>query len=97
MEDNRKFIKCTVMWRWDGEAGKHIVVGVPKTKSAHLFNPTGAKIFFLCDGKHTIENIIQILNDEYPQATERIKDDVLRFLDYLTALDVIRSDISAKV
>ena len=90
MEDNRKFLMRNVKWRWDGEEGKHILVGVPKTKSAHLLNPTGAKIFSLCNGKRTVEDITQILIEEFPQATERIRSDVLRFFDYLVALDIVQ-------
>jgi len=90
MKDNRKFARRNIMWRWDGDAGKHILVGVPKTSSAHLFNPVGAKIFFLCDGNHTVESIIDMLEEEFPFAVERIRKDVLSFLDYLILLDVVQ-------
>jgi hypothetical protein len=89
VEDNRKFLRRNILWRWDGEEAKHILVGVPKTRSAHLFNPTGAKIFYLCDGEHTVENIIEILKTEFPQATDRLQNDVLSFIEYLVSLDVV--------
>lgn len=90
MENNTKFIRRDVMWRWDGEEGKHILVGVPRTKSAHILNPVGAQIFFLCDGEHTVKDIIKFLEETYPEAANRIWGDVLNFINYLFSLDIIK-------
>lgn len=90
MEDKRKFLRRDVIWRWDGEAEQHILVGVPKTQSAHMFNPVGAKIFFLCDGEHTVEDIIHLLEDEFPEAIGRIRNDVLQFIEYLVSIGIVQ-------
>lgn len=82
-------MRRNLMWRWDGEQGKHVLVGVPKTRSAHMLNPIGAKIFILCDGKHTITDIVSILKEEFPEAAYRISDDVIRFIEYLCSLEIV--------
>ena len=88
---DRKFVHRELIWRWDGERGKHILVGVPKTRSAHLLNPVAAKIFALCDGEHTVEDIVHELMQQYPESTERISSDVDGFVEYLGQLDIIYS------
>lgn len=84
-----RFKRHKVTWRWDGEEGRHILVGVPKTKSAHMLNPVGAKIFSLCNGEHDVEEITRTLEEQYPEAEQRIPGDVLRFVEYLKRLDLI--------
>lgn len=78
-----------LMWRWDGENGQHILIGVPKTRSATMLNPVGARIFAMCDGETAVSAMVDKLTLAFPEAAERIADDVHRFLAYLRDLEVI--------
>lgn len=86
----RRFKRIDVMWRWDGENGKHILVGVPSTRSIHLFNPVGAAIFSLCDGSSSTEQIVEHVTITFRGAREAdVGNDVISFLTYLTNLELI--------
>jgi hypothetical protein len=78
-----------LMWRWDGENGEHILVGVPKTRSAHMLNPIGAQIFALCDGQTQVGSIIERLQERFPESAARVPDDVDVFLHYLMQLEIV--------
>ena len=54
-----------------------------------MLNPVGAKIFSLCNGEHDVEEITRTLEEQYPEAEQRIPGDVLRFVEYLKRLDLI--------
>ncbi|WP_170284498.1 PqqD family protein [Roseospira marina] len=77
------------MWRWDGEDGAHVLIGVPLTRSAHMLNPVAARIFGLCDGETPVAAMIDRLRAAYPNAAPRIAGDVRGFLGYLRDLEVI--------
>jgi hypothetical protein len=85
-----RFKRIETIWRWDGENRRHVLVGVPKSRSIHLLNPVGAAIFSLCDGSHTKEEIVSCIRSTFAGAEPaRVENDVDSFLTYLLNLEVI--------
>lgn len=78
-----------LLWRPDGENGAHVLIGVPKTRSAHMLNPVAASIFIMCDGETSVTDMVCRLQQQFPEAAERIAQDTLSFVGFLQALDVI--------
>jgi hypothetical protein len=54
-----------------------------------MFNPLGARIFAMCDGRTSLETIVRTLQEEYPESAARIPADVMGFVNYLLELDVV--------
>ena len=65
---------CIVIPTNDGSA-------VQYEDKIHTFNSTASEIFALCDGKLTVHEIIEYMQDRYPD--EDIRTTVLDFLDRL--------------
>lgn len=90
ISDGQRFKRIETIWRWDGEHRRHILVGVPKSRSIHLLNPVGATIFSLCDGSHTEAEIVNCIRSAFAGAEPaRVENDVESFLKYLLNLEVI--------
>ena len=91
--ENRRFKRIQTIWRWDGEDRRHILVGVPKSRSIHLLNPVAAAIFSLCDGTCTTEQIVNHVSKTFRGAERaRVENDVASFLQYLLDLEVIHAE-----
>lgn len=56
----------------DGE----LVLFHPATQKILYSNRTGALIWGLCDGQRTVADIVEILDEAYPEASAEIADDV---------------------
>lgn len=77
-------------WRWDGEDKDYIVYMSPFSGHINILNPIGADIFMLCDGKHTISEIVDVLMDTYEGATkERITNDVIELIKYFKSENLV--------
>lgn len=44
-------------------------------------NDTASVIWQLCNGEHTVEEIIELLSDAYPEAASRLSSDVVETLE----------------
>ena len=55
--------------------GELVIFHPTDTKVLHS-NPSAALIWNLCDGQHTVGEIIQIIAEAYPESAEQIKNDV---------------------
>lgn len=49
----------------------------------YSLNEVGGRIWALCDGKHTVEQIVEALAAEYDATTETLTSDALELLDEL--------------
>ena len=58
------------------ELGGEIVIYHPATEAIFYCNATAALIWKLCDGARDVAAITQLLSEAYPQAAERMADDV---------------------
>jgi len=61
-----------------------LVLFDPATQKILYSNHTGALIWGLCDGQRTIADIIQLLNDAYPDSIPEIDAEVRETLSVLT-------------
>jgi hypothetical protein len=62
-----------------------------QTKTIYL-NPTASLIWQMCDGKHTVDEIIALLQESYPDAAEGIPRDVAAALDQFSEHGAIEVD-----
>jgi len=94
---NRKYVHANVKWRWDGEDGQHITLLLPdKSGTVYFLNPTAAFIFIMCDGKNTVNDIVQLISERYKESADRVLRDVEAFLIYLEDLGLVRcTDVQA--
>lgn len=62
---NRPKILDDVIWRRDGEANQIILLSKEGLPLPIMLNPTAARIFLLCNGKNTLEDIAKALCEEF--------------------------------
>ncbi len=55
----------------------------------NVLNEVGARIFELADGTHTINEIVQIISDEYDAPAQQIEGDVLEFVHKLVKQQIL--------
>ncbi len=48
----------------------------PTDTKIFYFNQTASLIWQLCDGQHSVKEIIELLNDAYPESIDTISADV---------------------
>ena len=58
----------------------------PATQQVYVLNPTAALIWSLCDGNHTIEQMIEVVKTQFSQTA--LADIVNREHIFLTALSI---------
>jgi hypothetical protein len=66
-----------------------IIIDFNSDKQFHQVNEVGARIWELCDGKNTKDDIINILLDEYEIDKESVTYDTLHFLTQLKENDLL--------
>ena len=73
-----------IRWRYDGENNQYITYLNPRTNNINILSPVAARIFELCDAKHTKEEIIDRIFNEFEVPTKEIvKGDVEDFLQFM--------------
>lgn len=83
--------RINIRWRWDGKDKVYIVYMNPFSGNINILNPVGADVFNLCDGKHTISEIIDAIIGMYEGASrERITDDVIDLLRYFKREELVQ-------
>ena len=61
----------------------------PRTKEHHILNETAGRIWELSDGRHTVEEITEMLCKEFDAPVNEAKKDVLHTLETLSKAGVI--------
>jgi hypothetical protein len=69
-------------------AGRSVVdegylVVVPSRAAVEVLNPVGGKIYSMLDGKHTADDIVRAIIDEFEVSEESARRDLDAFLDEL--------------
>jgi hypothetical protein len=64
--------------------GEILLFNMSSQKILHT-NQTGALVWKLCDGQHTAEEIVQLLQAAYPDAADPISEEVPRVLEAFAA------------
>lgn len=76
-----------ILWR---RSGNDILLFSLETGSLWRVNATGARIWEMLDGKHTITDVVKILCDEFPSVSEkRVRKGLDTFLDELKVRKLI--------
>lgn len=83
---NKPKVLDNIIWRRDGESDQIIVLSKDNLALPLILNPTAARIFSLCDGRNTVEDIAQALSDEFGVedfkiALEDVKGQIGYFID----------------
>lgn len=73
--------------QWDGVRNRHVLL-YPEGLVA--LNPTAAEILGLCDGRHTVEQIVAVLSSKYE--SQDITSDVQELLARLAAKGLVTYD-----
>jgi len=55
--------------------GETLLYHVGETRTVYL-NDTASMIWTLCDGKRSVDEIVTLLEDSYPEASGQIREDV---------------------
>lgn len=69
----------------DGE----LILVFPKHGQVKVLNEVATRIWNLSDGKHSIEDIISVICDEFSVTSAQAKEDVLEFFIILTEKQMI--------
>ena len=64
-------------------ADEGYLVVVPSRAAVEVLNPVGGKIYSMLDGKHTADDIVRALIDEFDVSEEVARRDLDAFLDEL--------------
>ncbi|KYK35898.1 MAG: PqqD family protein [Theionarchaea archaeon] len=71
------------------EKVEQILIYNPRTKKHHILNETAGKIWELSDGRHTVEEITEVLCREFDAPVNEAKKDVLHTLETLSEAGAI--------
>jgi hypothetical protein len=64
-------------------ADEGYLVVVPSRAAVEVLNPVGGKIFSMLDGKHSEEDIVRAIVDEFEVGEDEARRDLAAFLDEL--------------
>ena len=56
---------------------------VPANATVEVLNPVGGKIFSMLDGKHTEDQIVQAVMDEFEVDEKQAREDLQAFVEQL--------------
>lgn len=80
---NKPKIADNVIWRRDGEDNQIILLSKEGLALPLILNPTAARIFLLCNGKNTLEEIAKSLCAEFGSDDfTMILEDVTKQVEY---------------
>jgi len=83
-DERRPLRNPNIPWRDDDILGKPgVLIG------RYGVNFTGAKIWRLCDGEHSVDEIVTIISSEFKTDKKRVEADVIEFLKKLEELKLI--------
>jgi len=74
------------------EVGDELLVLDRETNRLHHLNPTASWIYRRCDGRSSVEDLIDALIERFAIERETVERDLLRTLAELGTLGLIRTD-----
>ena len=66
-----------------------IIINFNSTKQFHQANEVGSRIWELCDGNHSQDQILNILVDEFEESPETIRNDLIEYLNLLKSNELL--------
>ena len=85
----RPALASKVRFQTDRITGKPILLF---PEGALVLNPTGEAIVKLCDGKRTVNDIVNELCAQYAASPDKLFDEVTRYLSRLSERNLMRWD-----
>jgi len=73
---------------WNTVGGETVVVKA-STGTVSVLSSTGGRIWEMCDGRTTVDDIVSRLVKEYDEDPETIREEVGRFLESMTGQGLI--------
>jgi hypothetical protein len=66
-------------------AGELVVFHLPNARFANSYslNELGARIWALCDGRHSVSEIASVISEEYDAPDDQVRHDVVALLEQL--------------
>lgn len=80
-------------YRSVGDDGGLVVM--PLRSEVKVLNPVGTRIYSLLDGKHTLDEIVAAVVDEFEVSEPQARDDVQEFLRELSEQGLVSEDPEA--
>ncbi|HAA55902.1 MAG TPA: hypothetical protein DCE42_14155 [Myxococcales bacterium] len=74
---------------------EHLILLDPNNALLHQLNEVGARIWELCDGQHTANEIANTLAQEYDVSVEQAREDLEQFTTQLKAKNLVTVGSSA--
>jgi hypothetical protein len=68
---------------WRKESPQTTLIFNPEDGNISTLNQTGSRIWELCDGEHTIEDVVNIIHEECGEPEHMIEEDAKGFLKEL--------------
>jgi hypothetical protein len=78
-------------WRWEDDGERRFISFVSRKRMGiQLLNPVASMIYANCDGKHTEEEVVEMLQGKFPKVpVERLQSDVNQFVSFLKQADLV--------
>ncbi len=73
-----------------GDEGGLVVL--PKRSQVKVLNPVGSKIYSMLDGKHTHDEIVKAVTEEFDVNEDQARKDVSDFLEQLRSEEMLADD-----
>ena len=70
---------------------EHLLYSPLHTKTIYL-NSSAALVWGLCDGKNTVDKIVELLEESFPESSPQIRNDVMHSIDELISNQAIFLD-----
>jgi hypothetical protein len=82
--------RMRVYYRKDGTNNEYIVFRTPYDAGISVLNPIGSMIFLLCDGLHSVQDILTEICKQYDTPSDmQVLRDIVTLLTYLSKCGVI--------
>lgn len=75
---------------WRQEAEDQYLVYDPATDRIYMFTSFGQRLLTLCDGDHTVKQIIEFVSSELGLPFDTVKERVLKFISELEYKGIIK-------
>lgn len=80
-----------IKWREETlYGGNNLLMYSSKNKRVYCSNPTGGHILLLCDGKHTLSDIVENTAQMYCVDKKIIREDIVNFIQILIKNDLVK-------
>jgi len=69
---------------------RYVLVDIRDEDQIHRLNPIASDIWEMCDGKHTVDEMVKIMSKRYSDVPLNLKDDIVVFVNKMLKSDIIK-------